>query len=264
MNILISSILFPPDGIGNMHDLLKAADDPEIGVEVFPFWQLTRFENILKANLPLLQGRRIVFHSQYQCTDPCFPIGTPEYDVSMKYYNSTFTYAKMLGAAYIVFHYYNFHFDISEREEKLKVATKNLGILKSLARGFGLKLAIENTEITRDGCYMFTEDSFIQMARSTPDCHILIDIGHANCAGWDLSRVIRELSDKIVGYHLHNNNGMEDSHCRILDGTLDMDRFMQDFCLYTPGADLTIEYSPDLTWDTKDICEDINFLKRYA
>lgn len=263
MKISISSILYAPESWFRTRDLLMTLDDPAIGVEVFPYFQLTRFEKELKDNLDWLENRYITFHSQYQATDPCYEKGTPEYDVSMKYYQKVFEYSRLLNAGYIVFHYYNFHFAQYERDRKLAAAEVTLSEAIRMSKEYGVRLCIENTEITRgeNNCHMFTQNEFISNAKLQNDCSILIDIGHANCAGWDLGKVIFELKDKILGYHLHNNDGYRDSHVSISDGTIDMDNFMKNYCRYTPNADLTIEYAPNKDLDLK-VPEDVEFLKK--
>ena len=94
------------------------------------------------------------------------------------------------------------------------------------------------------------------MAKSI-DNTILIDIGHAFANGWNLERVIKELKDKIVSYHLHNNNGINDSHDLITNGKLNMDEFMKLYKEYTPKADLVIEYGAHCANATNNIVEDI-------
>ena len=88
---------------------------------------------------------------------------------------------------------------------------------------------------------------------------VLIDIGHAYCNGWDLERVISALKDKIIAYHVHNNDGKDDQHKRMHDGTLDFDRFIEWYKKNTPHAEIVLEYyipdKKDLAGIEKDIEE---------
>lgn len=161
----------------------------------------------------------------------------------------------------MVVHPYNLHFAPCEREEKIARFKENLPALREMAARYGCKLALENVEILGSpDDYMFTQEQFIELADEL-DIPILIDIGHANCGGWDLSEIIRRLKDRIVGYHIHNNDGTVDSHERLLNGTIDIDRFIADAKQYTPNADLTVEYAPHLGGDISGICDDIAYMK---
>ena len=58
---------------------------------------------------------------------------------------------------------------------------------------------------------------------------------------------------QILAYHLHNNDGVHDSHRRIGDGTLDFDSFMAWAGEYTPQADLVVEYGMETADDCRGI-----------
>ena len=78
--------------------------------------------------------------------------------------------------------------------------------------------------------------------------------------GWDLEQTMEALKDQIVAYHLHNNDGVHDSHQRIFHGTLDFPLFLSDYQRLTPNADLVLEYSPNVADDESGIQEDISWL----
>lgn len=261
MSISVSTIMYKPYQLDSVWPLLEAAGDEKIGIEVFPFYHLTHFEAVLEKNFEQLKKRPITVHCPYFSTDTCYPQGSLEYALNMEYYEKVFECAQKLNAEYVVHHFYNFHFAAEEREEKKKIAMDNLVRFKELAKKYGVTLALENTETMRDPAEnMFTQEEFIRVVRAQEDCKVLIDIGHVSCAGWNLSEVIYELKDQIVGYHLHNNDGFRDSHKRIFDGVLDMEQFVRDVREYTPNADFTIEYEMSFN-ATEGVCEDIAFLK---
>lgn len=262
MSISVSTIMYKPYELDSVWPLLEAVDDEKVGIEVFPFHHLTYFEKVLERNMPRLKDRPITVHCPYFSTDTCFAEGTVEYALNMEYYEKVFEIAQKLNAEYVVHHFYNFHFAAEEREEKKKIAMENLPRIKELAKKYGVTLALENTETMQDPAEnMFTQEEFISTVRAQEDCKVLIDIGHVSCAGWNLSEVIYELKDKIVGYHLHNNDGSRDSHKRIFDGVLDMEQFVRDVQEYTPNADFTIEYEMSFN-AIEGVCEDIAFLKK--
>ena len=106
---------------------------------------------------------------------------------------------------------------------------------------------------------MLNEREFIEECLAMPN-QVLIDVGHAWCNGWDLEHVIAALKEKIVAYHIHNNNGKEDEHQRIHSGTLNFDAFMKMYAKYTPSADLVLEYAPNVKDDVAGIQADIEEL----
>ena len=262
MKIASSTIVYKPLETDRFWNLMERVGEPA-GVEVFPAFHLTYYEQNLIHHLPRLAGHDITFHAPYWNTDPCYPQGTPDYDVHMSYFEKTFKYTRMLNASYMVIHPYNLHFMAVERDSKEARFRENLVPLKKMADSYGCRLAVENVEISRDlsDC-MFSQEGFIEFAKEDPDRAILIDIGHANCAGWDLEYVIGELKDHIVGYHIHNNNGYVDSHSRLLNGTIDIDAFLRAAGKYTPDADLTIEYAPAFGDDVDGIVEDYRYMKQ--
>ena len=92
---------------------------------------------------------------------------------------------------------------------------------------------------------------------------VLIDIGHAHANGWDLRHVMEALQDKIISYHVHNNDGVHDCHQRIYNGTLDFNDFLYDVRELTPKADLVLEYAPDVAADQAGILKDVKTLCQF-
>ena len=89
---------------------------------------------------------------------------------------------------------------------------------------------------------------------------MLIDIGHAHANGWNLSETIESLKDQIEAYHIHNNDGIHDSHNRILEGSLDFEQFVLDYKKFTPDADIVVEYSRASSNDDEGIQEDLSYI----
>lgn len=77
-----------------------------------------------------------------------------------------------------------------------------------------------------------------------PRIKLCLDVGHANAVTIDKSvyQWIKSMGENIGHFHLHNNDGSNDLHNPINDGTLDMDkvlRHIDDYC--PPDATLTVE-----------------------
>ncbi len=63
-----------------------------------------------------------------------------------------------------------------------------------------------------------------------PRVKLCLDVGHANavtCDGYDITDWIRVLGTHIGHFHLHNNDGTEDSHSPVCQGTMDMKKVME-------------------------------------
>lgn len=260
MSVAVSTQLYDEARLALLQPLLAA--DAALGAEIFPEWQLTRYEETLQQALPWLQGRVITFHGPYWDIDPCFAPQEPEFALFLKYWRKTLDYAARLQARYVVYHLYNHHFAPWERQEKRRAAMRALDCVRTLAAEYGVLLAIENTETDPTGaCNLLTQQEYVELVTTTPDCAAMIDVGHASCAGWDLTALVGALSDRIVGYHLHNNNGREDSHHRIGQGVLDMEQFARTARERTPDAVFTLEYNPRLEIAAEEVRADIAWLK---
>lgn len=141
----------------------------------------------------------------------------------------------------------------------LRVTREHLEEVNALAKEAGLQMVIENVGVPSHKNVMLNEQEFIDECKMQPN-KVLIDIGHAWCNGWDLENVIKSLKDKIIAYHIHNNDGKDDIHQRIHNGTLDFDAFFEMYKKYTPDAELVLEYVADVHTDVAGIEADIEEL----
>ena len=261
MTVAVSTQLYDEARLELLRPLLER--DAALGAEIFPEWQLTRYEPLQRQALVWLEGRDITLHGPYWDIDPCFAPDEPEFALFVKYWRKTLELAARLQARYVVYHLYNHHFAAWEREAKHAAAMYALQVVREMAKEYGVLLAIENTETDASGaCNLLTQEEYVQLVRSLPDCAAMIDIGHALCAGWDVPELICALADRIEGYHLHNNDGCSDSHCRIREGVLDMEQVLTQICHHTPTAALTLEYNPRLGISGEEVWEDIQWLRR--
>ena len=262
MAIAVSTQLYDEARLELLRPLLE--QDETLGVEIFPEWQLTRYEPVQQCALPWLEGREITLHGPYWDIDPCFAPDEPEFALFLKYWRKTLELAVHLQARYVVYHLYNHHFAAWERDEKYIAALRALEIVRNLAAEYGVRLAIENTETSREaGGNLLTQEEYVKLVKSLPDCAAMIDVGHAACAGWNLPELIGKLADRIEGYHLHNNDGCADTHCRIREGVLDMEQLLHRIRALTPTAALTLEYNPRLGITNEDVWEDIRWMKAH-
>lgn len=228
MNLLVSTNVYKPGQLARVIPHLHAFRG-QIGVELFPMFDADCYEEELLHCLPEFEGIPVSFHGPYYETEHSAAPGTPEYAHSMDLIRQTLPYCVRLQSQYLVFHHNN------------------------------IPVVVENAGVLDRGNMLFDQDAFIQLCREE-HYPVLIDIGHAYANGWDLEQTMEALKDQIVAYHLHNNDGVHDSHQRIFHGTLDFPLFLSDYQRLTPNADLVLEYSPNVADDESGIQEDISWL----
>ncbi|MCL2359631.1 MAG: sugar phosphate isomerase/epimerase [Nitrososphaerota archaeon] len=114
---------------------------------------------------------------------------------------------------------------------------RNIEMLFAQAEELGVNIALENMP----GKYWFlmsTPEEFRRMYRETNlPVGITLDLGHANLEG-QIQPFVDELADKIVHIHASNNQGSEDQHNGVDDGSIDYVAFIES--LKKIGYDKTI------------------------
>jgi len=260
MNLFISTNLLNPRERECIFPLLDKWRGRNLGIEIFPHFYMDEYCQILDGCIGRLKNVPVSFHGPYHNTEHSRKKETKEYRAAMDYCKMTFAYAAKLGGRHIVFHYNNCPVTAETRENMLLHAGENLTELTELAKMEGLKLLVENTGISALGNVLFDEDEFIELFDNIPH-NCLFDVGHAHCNCWDIENVLRELNHRTVCYHLHNNYRKFDEHNRIMDGTLDMGMIFDLYNLYTPDADIVIEYRSDLLENPEQIEEDIKLIQ---
>jgi sugar phosphate isomerase/epimerase len=263
MTLYISAVLRDEISTRYLLSFLKNFRESEgerLGLEIFPMCQIDGYTRMLDKFLPDLAKLPITFHEPYYEADHSYRKGSEEYRVTMKHCMNVFDYAARLDAGHVVYHLNNRA--VSDRDEILGTALENLAEMKELARTIGLNLLVENTGVFSMNNVLLCEDDFVRLF-NTLELDCLIDVGHANCNGWNLGSVMERLGNRVQSYHLHNNFGTNDDHNRISDGTLDFGEFFEHYARYTPDADIVLEYRPDLMeGDIEWIKEDIAYVRR--
>lgn len=244
-----------------MWEALPAYLEADTGVEIFPLWHLDGFEALLERMTPLLKDRPIQFHSPYYGVEPSLVETDAGYEDMMDAQKKTIRWAKKLNAGGIVFHHNNRM--ITDKAALLEQSHRNYTRIRKWSEEQGIPQVVENAGLDVYGNALFEQDEFIAYCQKH-EAPCLIDLGHAHANGWDWERVIHALRDRIHGYHVHNNDGRSDGHRRILDGTLDMERFAVLYKQYTPSADLVLEYTANLNVTPEQMQEDLVWLRRHC
>ncbi|MBR5509793.1 MAG: sugar phosphate isomerase/epimerase [Lachnospiraceae bacterium] len=232
---------------------------PQIGLELFPLWNTEEYGRLMEQYEDKLKKIPNSFHEQYFGSEHSASEGHAMYEFTEDATKKTVALAKKLNSHYIVYHYNNCEVTEENRTRMLENARKNLKRANELAKENGVQFVIENVGVLSRHNVLLSEQEFIDECRMQPN-HVLIDIGHAWCNGWNLENVIASLKDKIIAYHVHNNHGKGDSHQRIHNGTMDFDGFFELYKKYTPDAEMVIEYAADVRTDIQGIEDDIKEL----
>lgn len=95
------------------------------------------------------------------------------------------------------------------------------------AKKYNIKIAIENI----NGSITETPEGLLKLldTLSSDVFTICYDIGHANIIGIDTADMIRALKNRITCTHIHDNDGIHDSHTLPFCGTIDWENAMKAF-----------------------------------
>ena len=259
MELLISTNMYTAENVRKVLAYLRPFEY-KTGVELFPMFHKTEYEEVLQECLPELTRVPVSFHGPYYGAEHSAPYGTEKYRNTMSMFRKTLEYGRYLNCRYLVFHHNNRRVEFENREEMIRNSCKNFRTAEELCGKYRIPLLVENAGVKSNGNMLFDQDEFVELCKREK-YQVLIDIGHAHANGWNLSQVMETLRDQIAAYHLHNNDGIHDSHQRIHNGTLDFGRFAEDCRAFTPDADLVLEYSLAVSDDTEGIMEDIRELQ---
>lgn len=236
-----------------------------MGVEVFPLFHNRDFEAELNRLLPELEKVPVTFHEPYYQADHTAPEGSDVCERTDEMFQKTVRAAEKLKARHIVFHHNNCRVpdDPSLRAQMLERSCRQYRKAEEMAMQAGIPVLVENVGVHSRGNVLLDEEAFIRLCKEEK-YPVLIDIGHAHANGWDIGHVCRELSGQIHTYHLHNNDGIHDSHRRIHDGTLDFDQFLRMVRDIGNPVDLVVEYAAQVEPDETGIRADLEELLKWA
>lgn len=261
MAVLLSTNMFRPDALSEALSYVNELDGA-IGIELFPFFDDPAFEPLLENCLPGLKNLEISFHEPYRKADHTFPEGTAEYEQTMKMERQTAEYAGKLGAHYVVCHHNNVKVPENDPKKLLFMrdqACLNLRRVEHIFSDVNVPVLVENVGVHSHGNVLYEQKAFTELCERR-NYRVLIDIGHANANGWDLFGLMRDLRDRIASYHLHNNDGFQDSHQRIRNGSLDFEKFIEAWRQNGILTDWVVEYAPNVEPDHAGVIADLKYL----
>lgn len=232
------------------------------GIELFVHTYSKDYMEKLKVLAPRFKekGIALALHGPFVGIEAGSPKGTREYEILMSGYEQAFALAKELGCTHVVFHTQEDFLREEEKARRQRNCLDNLEKLIKTAGQYGVRLHVENLALPSKGTPVFDQEEYLGLFDRFADIDALIDMGHLYLAGWDMERVISGLKSRITAYHLHNNDGRTDGHCRIGCGNLSYEQFFELYHRYTPGADLTLEYRDDYGITKEELIEDLRWV----
>lgn len=254
----ISTILEADFKTDKIEEVIKKADF-EIGLEYFTFDMTSKSQRKLRKIRRKFPNAKNTFHSPMVDMESTSKKGTEDYKKLIGNWENTIKIAQEFKSSHIVFHSNNCFINEEERKERQKNCVSNTIYLDKLCKEHGVTLLVETLGIPEKGLPLFTEEEFIEFINKY-DLSVIVDIGHMNLNGYNYVNVLKNVGKNVKAYHLHNNDGKNDTHNRINDGTFDLNVFAFCYKKYTPNADLVIEYIeiPGLTADL--LLEDLKLL----
>ena len=214
-----------------------------LGFELLPMFDLPEYEDNLRENLSLFSSGPLIFHEPVWGVEHTLEPGEPGWEESEYHLRKAEQYARLLAPTHMVVHLNNGPVAPAERESRLAAALRNVERIRE--RFSPVRIAVENTGLKALGTQLLDQAEFTALCRER-SFPVVVDVGHANANGWDVPRLIRDLKDLIVIYHLHNNDGARDLHDRLRSGTLPMAEILSVIREETPDAILVVEYTtPD-------------------
>jgi len=114
-------------------------------------------------------------------------------------------------------------------ERSVMAAKRSLRTLDRMAQECGVRLCVENMP----GFRFFLGQTAKQMSELLDGTNlpICLDIGHANTTG-QLNEIIDTLGNRIMNVHIHDNDGKQDQHLTIGEGTVDFDDCLKRLSSY--------------------------------
>jgi sugar phosphate isomerase/epimerase len=124
--------------------------------------------------------------------------------------------ANKLSCEIIVMHFMREPINDSEKQEYWDILHKSLNELKPYALKYNIKIALEN--YNNDECKEIKKLLFEYDSNFLGFCY---DSGHGNIGNG--LEALKELKDRLISIHLHDNDGITDYHKYFFSGTVDWD-----------------------------------------
>ncbi|MHA1575745.1 MAG: sugar phosphate isomerase/epimerase family protein [Candidatus Thorarchaeota archaeon] len=144
--------------------------------------------------------------------------------VSLDLHKESIDLANDLGASIVVIHAGVCPVDqLARLEDAQNRFRASLLELAYHAEPHGIIVGVENKQKTIDREIMLYPEEHISIVEEYRDLGVrgVLDIGHANTVTADFEKYIQGFGDLLTEVHLHDNDGIVDSHLSLGQGTID-------------------------------------------
>jgi len=259
MNIFLSSQIRDIFQVESVASWANNLNEPNVGVELLAFthdysyWKLLR-DVLKKLTCP------ITFHGPYIGIEGTSAPGTDAWRVLMESYERVFLLAQEYGVRHVVYHMTQLGFPLGKLEKMRTIAEQNMSAILAMAEEVGVIVLIENLPYPPGGAPLYGNDAYGPFFARHPNVNSLIDLGHVNLNGTDISAFLQQYGKRVKAYHFHNNDGVSDLHRDINSGTFPYADFIPLYKQYTPQADIVLEYSTRVRFDDKLLRSHIEYV----
>lgn len=265
MKYFVSDLIVGMRGIRDFGAWVSSVGRDDFGAEFSAFTHSESYWRELADEVVPACTAPMTFHGPYVQIEATSPLDSPEHAWLMESYERVFALAARYGVRHVVFHYSQLQFAPDALPAAQANARAVMRDLVALARRMGVHFVIENLcRHPKEGQHLFTNDEYFQLFEDMPQAESLIDIGHANVNGLDIERFLALYGPRVRGFHVHNNDGLEDQHRDYHDGTADIRAIMRWAGRYTHDADIVIEYEPHEHLTPAELLEEIDEIKSWV
>ena len=180
-------------------------------------------------------------HGPYQNLD----LADPALDEAAmeKSFRRAFSIGRRFGARYLVLHpNAPFQREDPMRPKAKEASFRHVRMISRWAKEYAVPLCVENMGYGDPREQLLDMKEYLDLLDTARDAFSLIDVGKLHLAGWDLETLTKALGPRVLAYHLHDNNGREDQHRKIGDGSFDWELFRKVYRARTPDALGVLEY----------------------
>ena len=228
---------------------LDALKDEDIGIELHIFDD-PAFNARLRAKRDHYASFYTTFHGPHMGVELASPKGSAVQKRGIAAWEEAFRMYLEFGAHGIVMHTNQLSFRPEDKAHLQQQSIDTMNILLDSAQPLGIDVLVENVGWHNTDSMLFDEDEFIALFdKLRPWAHCLLDTGHAFINRWDMEKVIKALAHRIKAYHLHNNDGEQDTHHPLFEAggfysEADIVALLGMMDRHTPDADWILEYAP--------------------
>ncbi len=114
---------------------------------------------------------------------------------------------------------------LSRHDDAIQRFRASLLELAMYAHDRSIKIGVENKQVGLDREIILYPDEHLEIVQEYSDFDVgaVLDVGHANTAGIDLPKYVKLLEPHLIEMHIHDNDGVNDSHVGLGEGTADIE-----------------------------------------